>query len=138
MQQRFFVLATFDYPAEALVLLSKLASEGIEAITKDENVLATDPMITRAIGGVKVMVHRSDSLRAINILQESTPELLHRHISLIACPKCHKRKVRAQADVESAVTKRQFVKALCLSLMPFIHARNYVCHACGHKFDLHG
>lgn len=138
MHQRYFVLATFDYPAEAIVLLSKLASEGIEAFTKDENVLATDPLITQAVGGVKVLVNRSDSLRAINILQESTPELLHRHIRLIPCPSCGKRQVRAQADVETAVGRKQFVKALFLSLAPFLNARNYICLACDHKFDLNG
>jgi DNA-directed RNA polymerase subunit RPC12/RpoP len=132
------VIAVFEYPAMAEVLRTKLESEGIQTTYRDEATIATDPMISQALGGVKLLVHKSDFLRAMALIEQADPTMLRDHPNLIACPHCKKRKVRLQSDIESARGLKQLVKAVALSLMPINSAYNYHCTNCGHKFNLDG
>ena len=54
MAQKFFTVASFEFPADVQILKSKLESEGIPVFLRDENTLNSDPIISNAIGGVKL------------------------------------------------------------------------------------
>jgi hypothetical protein len=63
-------LATFTFPAEAYLLLSKLQENDIECSIADENIVTADPLLTAAVGGIKVKIFENDSEKAIAILNE--------------------------------------------------------------------
>ena len=63
-------IATFQYSSEALILKGKLESEGIEVFMRDNVTIDTDPLVSNAIGGVKLFVRSEDLGKAQGILSE--------------------------------------------------------------------
>ena len=70
MREDYTILAVFEYSTEAQLVKSKLDSEGIKTMLMDEKTIDTDPMISQAIGGVKLLVHNSDLEKASEIYNE--------------------------------------------------------------------
>ncbi len=68
--QDFDIIATFTLPSQLVVAKSKLESLGIECITKDELTIQSYNFISNAIGGVKLLVHKSKIVEARQILIE--------------------------------------------------------------------
>lgn len=69
MNKDIVIIEAFNYQHEYQILKSLLESEGIECFTFDENTVNTDPMITYAIGGIKLGVFK-ENLRASLIILE--------------------------------------------------------------------
>ncbi|MBI1183154.1 hypothetical protein GC194_02700 [bacterium] len=65
------ILASFTYPHEEHLAKSKLHSEGIEVLIKDELTVQVYNFYSNAIGGVKLQVRASDFERAHQILVDS-------------------------------------------------------------------
>jgi hypothetical protein len=68
MSEKFIQIATFNYPYEMYILKTKLESEGIECNEYDSNTVTANPLLSNAIGGVKLMVKVEDAERAIKIM----------------------------------------------------------------------
>ncbi|NEN25035.1 DUF2007 domain-containing protein [Cryomorpha ignava] len=68
--QDFVIIATFTLPTQVVVARSKLESLGIECITKDELTVQSYNFISNAVGGVKLLVHKSKIVEARQILIE--------------------------------------------------------------------
>ena len=64
MKQEFFTLGTFEFPADVQIIKGKLESEGIPVFLRDETTINSDPLISAAIGGVKLQVYSVDRERA--------------------------------------------------------------------------
>lgn len=60
-------IARFFTAMEALILKSRLEVEGVPAIIADANIVQTNPLLTMAVGGVRVLVPESHLDRARNI-----------------------------------------------------------------------
>lgn len=54
--EKFTLLAIFAYPHEYFILKSLLEAEGIEIILKDDLTVYVDPLLSQAIGGIKMYV----------------------------------------------------------------------------------
>jgi hypothetical protein len=54
--EKFTLLAVFAYPHEYFILKSLLEAEGIEIILKDDLTVYVDPLLSQAIGGIKMFV----------------------------------------------------------------------------------
>jgi uncharacterized protein (UPF0371 family) len=70
MQNKFIQIANYQYSAEAYTFKTKLESEGIEVFLHNEHSVNTDPLISNAIGGVKLFVFADDVIKAKHILSE--------------------------------------------------------------------
>ena len=121
MNRKFFTLAAFDYPADVQILKGKLESEGIPVFLRDENTLNSDPLISNAIGGVKVEVYQEDSERALEIYNEIRAYAVDDEGRPIVCPNC--RAMKSEAYYER--------KGLLNKLFPFFEKRKYKCLNCG-------
>ena len=66
---KLITVAVFQYPQEAHIIQSKLKSEGITALLKDELTVQTDNFLSNAIGGVKLQIFEGDLERAIPFLE---------------------------------------------------------------------
>lgn len=121
MADRFFLLATFEYVADVQIVKGKLESEGIPVFLRDENTLNSDPLISNAIGGVKLMVYAKDRERALEIYDEIRAYALDRNGNPVICPNC-------KAARSEAYYNR---KGLFYKLFPFFEKRKYKCLNCG-------
>ena len=54
MKTEFHTLGTFEFPADAVVIKGKLEAEGIPVFLRDEATINSDPLISAALGGVKL------------------------------------------------------------------------------------
>lgn len=130
---KFKTVAVYSFPAQAAVMKSKLESEGIEVVLRDEFTVAVDPFATQAIGGIKMDVYVEDYVKALGIIELHNPEDngLTAHIS---CPNCNKRTVREQQDITTARNFKEQLRAMALSLLPFSKHATYKCTNCEHTF----
>ena len=60
MESEFHTLGSFEFPADVQIIKGKLESEGIMVFLRDETTINSDPLISTAIGGVKLQVYTKD------------------------------------------------------------------------------
>ena len=121
MRDDFTILALFEYSTEAQVIKAKLDSEGINTMLMDEKTVDSDPLISQAIGGVKLLVHNSDLERAIVIYNDLRSYQKDDSGNDIHCPKCNSTKILV-ADLQR--------KNLFFMLFPFFESRKFICNDC--------
>ncbi|MGB3144246.1 MAG: DUF2007 domain-containing protein [Maribacter sp.] len=121
MEGKFYHLASFEYVADVQIVKGKLESEGIPVFLRDENTLNSDPLISNAIGGVKLQVYSRDRERAIEIYDEIRAYAVDDFGMPIICPNC-----KAQKSEPYYNRKGVFYK-----LFPFFEKRKYKCLNCG-------
>lgn len=66
----FITLITFGMPHEIIPVRARLESDGIECFVRDELTVTAQPLLSNAIGGIKLQVRESDFIRARDILIE--------------------------------------------------------------------
>lgn len=66
----YHTLKTFWLSHEAITVKSYLESEDIDCYLKDELTINADPLLSNAIGGVKLQVSELDFARAYKLLKE--------------------------------------------------------------------
>lgn len=77
-------LRSFDNYFLANITLTKLQDAGIECYLKDENTVTIDPILSNAMGGIKLVVRENDAADAKQILQRFDEE----YLNSVQCPKC--------------------------------------------------
>jgi len=120
MQTEFYTLGAFSYPADVQIIKGKLESEGIPVFLKDENTLNSDPLISDAIGGVKLQVYEKDREKAVAIYDEIRSYAMDDEGNPITCPNCKAQKSEAYYSRNSIFYK----------LFPFFEKRKYRCTQC--------
>ena len=120
MEQEFYTIGAFEYVADVQVIKAKLESEGIPVFLRDENTLNTDPLISSAIGGVKLQVYSIDKEKAVNIYNNIRSYATDRDGNPIVCPNC-------KASKSEVYYGR---KGLLYKLFPFLEPIKYRCLNC--------
>jgi hypothetical protein len=124
------LLRTFDNFFPANILLTRLQSDGIESYLMDENTVTIDPLLSNAIGGIKLMV-RAD--------QESLArELLRRYdagtgLPAATCPQCGS----SDIGINTEMTPEEWLDAaVSIPLLPGSPPENRgcICSSCGTPF----
>jgi len=77
-------IRTFQNYFSAHILLTKLRSLGIECFLKDEFTVTIDPVLSNAVGGIKLVVKKENAEEACRILQQFDEE----YMKSAVCPKC--------------------------------------------------
>ncbi len=78
------IIQTFDNYFRANIQLTRLRAAGIECYLKDEYVVTIDPFLSNAIGGIKLMVRKSEEHKVRKLLREMNAEA----DSKLLCPEC--------------------------------------------------
>ena len=78
------IFRSFDNYIYANILLLRLKSEGIDCYIKDENTITIDPLLSPALGGMKLMVLSADLAKANAIVNEFELQ----YLQTLACPNC--------------------------------------------------
>ena len=121
MRENYTVLAVFEYSTEAQLVKSKLDSEEINSMLMDEKTIDTDPLLSQAIGGVKLLVHNDDLKKASTIYNEIRAYEKDADGKDIHCNKCNSTKTLV------APAQR---KSFFYMLFPFFESRKFICNDC--------
>lgn len=120
MSNEYYILGAFEFLADLHILRGKLESEGIEVFLKDENIVNSDPLISSAIGGIKMQVLMGDKEKALAIYNEFRNYAVDDDGNPIVCPNC-------QAQKSEAYYSR---KGIFYKLFPFFERKKYRCTQC--------
>lgn len=121
MNNNYKILAVFEYSTEAHVTKSKLDSEGLQTLLMDEKTIDTDPLVSNAIGGVKLLVHNNDFEKAATIYNEIRAYQKDKNGNAISCPKCSSKRILI-APIQR--------KNVFFMLFPFFEKTRHICNDC--------
>ena len=121
MNDNYKILAVFEYSTEAHVTKSKLDSEGFKTMLMDEKTIDSDPLISNAIGGVKLLVHQNDFEKALKIYNEIRTYQKDKKGNDIFCPNCKSSKMLI-APIQR--------KNVFYMLFPFFEKTRHICNDC--------
>jgi len=121
MNDNYTILAVFDYSTEAHVTKSKLDSEGCKTMLMDEKTIDTDPLISNAIGGVKLLVHKNDFNKALEIYTEIRTYQKDKNGNDLFCPNCNSNHILV-APIQR--------KNIFYMLFPFFEKTKHICNSC--------
>ena len=136
MKEVFSSVAVFQYSAEAQIVKGRLEAEGIETFLADNHTIDTDPLVSNAIGGVKLKVRKQDEQRALEVLKSIHKYSVDDKGQEINCPKCRSTKVELLTSIKSVKSFFFFCLSFLMTALPIYIKRDYHCTTCKHEFDL--
>ena len=135
MPSTFKTIAKFQYSSEAQIYKGRLESEGIEVFLSDNFTIDTDPLVSNAIGGVKLKVLSRDALKAQHILDSIAKYSLDDEGNAILCPNCNGTKVQLFSTIKDLKSFFSFILGFLSGTLPFYAKDKYRCEDCNHEFD---
>ncbi|WP_103069301.1 putative signal transducing protein [Aquimarina sediminis] len=136
MKEAFKTVAVFQYSAEALIIKGKLESEGIQVFTMDMHTIDTDPLVSNAIGGVKLKVWAEDEQRAFQVLESIHKYAIGNQGQPIYCPQCNGEKIMLTSTIDSLKSLLFFLFGFILFLLPMYQKMKYKCEDCKKEFNI--
>lgn len=136
MENTFTKVGTFQFSAEANIIKGKLEAEGVEVFMADGYTIDTDPLISNAIGGVKLFVKTEDVEKATGILSEIGRYSIDNEGRPVLCPECGHAEVEVMTSVKETDPLMSFLFSLVLGLFPFFVKYKYRCNNCGNEFSI--
>ena len=124
------IIQTFDNSFNANIQLTRLRAAGIECYLKDEYTVTIDPLLSNAIGGIKLVVRKSEEYKVRRLLREMNASSDNR----LLCPQCGSHKFilvpkRSTENLLTAITTWLF-SAYAISV-----ENVYQCTDCGYESE---
>lgn len=132
----FVNIARFQYSSEAQIVKGKLQSEGIEVFLADQVLIDTDPLVSQAIGGIKLNVYADDEERARAILSEIDNYSLDDEGNRVVCPNCESSRVKVYTHIKDVRSFFAFLFSFLTFALPIHYKYDYHCENCEEKFSL--
>jgi hypothetical protein len=126
----FVPLRSFDNYIEANIVLSMLRDHNINCHLKDENIITIDPLLSPALGGMKLMVHYAHIDRAWDLMDQAE----ERYLKSIACPICKKHALKAISVTKQYKCRLSALASMLLNGRSVEVTKMYQCTACGYDF----
>lgn len=136
MEEEFLTVASYQYSAEAQIMKGRLEAEGIPVFLSDVHTIDTDPLVSNAVGGVKIKVRKFDYDLALQVLDSVSKYSLGDAGEDISCPNCKSNRVIMMSHVRNLRSFLFFIFSFLLSVLPISINYNYHCDNCRHKFKL--
>ncbi|MFS4483998.1 putative signal transducing protein [Hyunsoonleella sp. 2307UL5-6] len=136
MSDTFKTIARYQYSTEAQIIKGRLEAEGIQVFLSDHLTIDTDPLVSNAIGGVKLKVLSTDALKAQHILASINKYSIDDDGNTISCPNCHGNHIELFSTIKDAKSLFWFIFGVLFSSLPFYTRHKYRCEACKTEFDL--
>jgi DNA-directed RNA polymerase subunit RPC12/RpoP len=136
MKETFSKIAVFQYSSEAQIIKSRLEAEGIEVFLNDQFTIETDPLVSNAIGGIKLKVWQEDEDKAREILKTISEYSLDDNGQEIECPVCGSYKVDLFSNVRGFKSMFYFLFSFFTAALPRSTRYEYRCETCKQKFNL--
>lgn len=136
MNETFKTIARFQYSTEAQIIKGRLEAEGIQVFLSDNLTIDTDPLVSNAIGGVKLKVLSRQALEAQHILESINRYSIDDDGNTINCPNCDSKKMELFSTIKDAKSLFAFIFGVLFSSLPFYTKHKYRCEDCKTEFDL--
>lgn len=130
MKDTFSKIAVFQYSTEAHIIKSRLEAEGIEAFLFDQFTVDTDPLVSHAIGGVKLKVWAEDEEKALQILDTIPDYAVDDQGQEITCGVCGSSKVELVPSVRGVKSLLAFIFSFLTTALPIYGKHEYRCDNC--------
>ncbi|MCK0179488.1 DUF2007 domain-containing protein [Flavobacteriaceae bacterium S0862] len=136
MKETFKTIARFEYSSEAQIIKGRLESDGIKVFLSDNLTIDTDPLISNAIGGVKLKVLSEDAQKAIQSLRTIEKYSLDDDGNLVKCPECNSKHIQLFSTIKDLKSFLSFISGFMLGTLPFYAKHKYRCEDCNTQFDI--
>ena len=136
MSNTFKTIARFQYSTEAQIIKGRLEAEGIQVFLSDNLTIDTDPLVSNAIGGVKLKVLTTDALKAQHILDTINKYSIDDEGNAISCPNCKSHHIELFSTINDVKSFFAFIFGVLFSALPFYTKHKYRCEDCKTEFDL--
>lgn len=126
----FIPIRAYDNYIAANLEMALLQDAGINCYIKDEYTVTIDPLLSPALGGMKLMVEDSYLPAALYLLEKSDKLFLQ----TVACPHCRQfslERVHEEIHYDRLIDK---IKSLIINGQEKKVQKYYRCLSCGHKF----
>jgi hypothetical protein len=123
-------IRSFDNYIEANIVLSMLMAAQVNCHLKDEHIVTIDPLLSPALGGMKLMVHHAHVEKAWELLDEA--EQLY--LKSIPCPVCKKHELKTVSITKQHSCKLSALVNMLLTGKSVELEKVYQCKACGYDF----
>lgn len=124
------MLNSYESYIDAHIAKGVLEEEGITCWLKDENTVTINPILTNALGGIKILVAKEDLEKAAEILNR----LRREQKSLVACPKCGSHNVELVSTPRKAFNWLSALTTFFLSDRAVARDKVNHCFDCGNEF----
>ncbi len=126
----FVELRSFDNYIEANIVLNMLRHSNIKCHLKDEYTVTIDPLLSPALGGMKLMVHTSQVERAWDMMDEAEQQYLRS----IPCPVCKMHALKIISVTRKHKCKLAALASMLLNGKSVELSKIYQCSSCGYDF----
>jgi DNA-directed RNA polymerase subunit RPC12/RpoP len=127
---QFIPVWSYDNYVAAQIALGRLQQDGIDCWLKDENTVTIDPILTNAVGGIKLMVLQNQAQEALDILNE----LQAAHKASLACPHCGSHNIELVSSPRKANNWFSAISTFLLTNFALTVEKNYHCFDCSMEF----
>jgi DNA-directed RNA polymerase subunit RPC12/RpoP len=127
---QFVPVWSYDNYVSAHIAMGRLEEDGFNCWLKDENTVTIDPILTNAVGGIKLMVAETEAQKAFELLKQ----LQREHKATTACPKCNSHNIEVVSTPRKASNWASAVIGFLFTsyAMP-VETVNH-CFDCGNEF----
>lgn len=125
------VLRTFDTTFSASILLTRLQAEGIQGYLRDDYNIGINPLLSNAMGGVKLEVDVRDAERAVVLMEEFEEE----YMRLAICPVCHHTEFKRLTNLLEPNLMVKLLSRLFGKKAPLNVRTTYKCGHCNYESE---
>ncbi|MFD1016835.1 putative signal transducing protein [Winogradskyella rapida] len=136
MHDTFVTIAKYQYSTEAEIIKGRLESEGISVFLKDNITIDTDPLVSQAIGGIKLNVLAKDEAQAVEILQAIQSYSMDNDGQPLKCPNCGNNHIRLYSTINNVKALVSFLISFLTGTIPFSTRYQYQCEDCKTNFPI--
>ncbi len=123
----FVPLRAYDSYIEANMQLQQLEAEGIKAYLQDEYTVTIDPILSNAVGGIKLLVYYEQFERAREIIEKLEAD----YRKTFVCPQCGSNKYYEVTDTKKAVNWFSAILSSLFGNYAVTVTRVFRCFDCG-------
>jgi hypothetical protein len=135
MENTFVTVARFQYSTEAQIIKGRLEADGIEVFLKDNITIDTDPLVSQAIGGIKLNVLAKDEAKAKEILEAVSAYALDDEGKVMVCPHCESTEISLYSSIQDFKSFFHFLIGFITGTLPFSARYHYKCENCDTIID---
>lgn len=123
-------IRAYDNYIKAAIELSLLKEAGIICHLKDEYTITIDPLLSPALGGMKLMIAEDQVLIAKKLLSDSNKL----YLKTIACPNCEQNDLQFITEITDYKSWAGKIKSLLINGQEQQVTQFYRCRNCYHTF----
>lgn len=127
----YYILKSFTNYIDAHILMGRLEEEGIRCWLQDENTITIDPILTNALGGIKLMVPKEQAERALDLLNRFTEERKSKR----SCPKCGSHEIEQVSTPRKASNWISAIVTWITGSYAIAPDQVWHCFSCGAEFS---